>query len=235
MVQDSAAPETTSSRKVGSPWNIRSAWRMAGNAPWIVHLGRGAGEVVTVRLGSTLEGSLAVRVGNGSEHEASLDGIGDGKLAITLDGESRQYSVAKSPSGELYLGHDGWSCRLEILTRESRLARVLAAMQRVDGVADPEIRSPMPGTVVSVSVHDGETVAAGQVLLAVEAMKMEHQLTASTAGTVHISASAGDLVKADQVLATIHPPVPQAAGEFSDKESTTQTAIAMGAADTDQS
>lgn len=235
MVPGGAGPETTSSRKAGSPWNTRSGWRMAGNAPWMVHLGRGSGEVVTVSLGSTLEGSVSTRVGNGSEHEARLDGFGDGKLAITLDGESRQYSVAKSQSGELYLGHDGWSCRLEILTRESRLARVLAGIQRVDGIADPEIRSPMPGTVVSVSVHDGESVAAGQVLLAVEAMKMEHQLTAGTAGTVHISVNAGDLVKADQVLATIHPPVPQAAGEVSDKKSTTQAAMAMGAADTEQS
>lgn len=234
-VPESTVPEATSWRKAGSPWNTRSGWRMAGNAPWMVHLGRGAGEVVTVSLGSTLEGPVSARVGNGSEHEARLDGFGHEKLAITLDGESRQYAVAKSSSGELYLGHEGWACRLEILTRESKLARVLAAIQRVDGVADPEIRSPMPGTVVSVSVHDGETVAAGQVLLAVEAMKMEHQLTASTAGTVHISVNAGDLVKADQVLATIHPPVPQAAGEVSDNESNTQAAMAMGAADTEQS
>lgn len=226
---------TASPRKAGSPWNIRSGWRLGGHAPWIVSLGRGAGEVVTVRLGPGIGDSVAVRVGNGSEHEASLDGVADGKLAITLDGESMQYSVAKSPSGDLFLGHDGWSCRLEILTRESRLARVLAAVQRVDGVADPEIRSPMPGTVVSVSVQDGETVAAGQVLLAVEAMKMEHQLTASTAGTAHIGVSPGDLVKAEQVLATIHPPVPEVAGEVSDTESTTQAAIAMGAADAEQS
>ena len=143
--------------------------------------------------------------------------------------------MARSRHGELFLGHDGWSCRLEILSREARLARVLAAIQRVDGVADPEIRSPMPGTVVSVSVQNGEIVAAGQVLLAVEAMKMEHQLTASTAGTVHISVNAGDLVKAEQVLATIHPPVPQVAGDAPGKESTTQAAIAMGAADTEQS
>jgi acetyl-CoA/propionyl-CoA carboxylase biotin carboxyl carrier protein len=236
IVSDGTARERTDSpRKAGSPWNIRSGWRLGGHAPWIVSLRRGAGEVVTVRLGSAIDGSMPVRVGNGSEHEASLDGIAEGKLAMTLDGESRQYSVASSPSGELYLGHDGWSCRLDILTRESRLARVLAAIQRVDGVADPEIRSPMPGTVVSVSVQDGDTVAAGQVLLAVEAMKMEHQLTASSAGTVHISVNAGDLVKADQVLATIHPPVPQVAGDVSDNESTTQAAVATGAADTEQS
>jgi acetyl-CoA/propionyl-CoA carboxylase biotin carboxyl carrier protein len=66
------------------------------------------------------------------------------------------------------------------------------------------VRSPMPGTVVSVSVGNGDTVETGQVLLAVEAMKMEHQLLAPLDGTVHISVTSGDLVKADQVLATIH-------------------------------
>jgi acetyl-CoA/propionyl-CoA carboxylase biotin carboxyl carrier protein len=105
---------------------------------------------------------------------------------------------------ELFLGNAGWSCRLEVLTPESRLARVLAAVHREEGAADPEVRSPMPGTVVSVAVSDGDTVVAGQLLLSVEAMKMEHQLLAEVAGTVHISARAGQPVKADQVLATIH-------------------------------
>ena len=102
------------------------------------------------------------------------------------------------------MGNGGWSCGLEVLTRESRLERVLAAIEREEGAADPEVRSPMPGTVVSVSVHNGDAVEAGQVLLSVEAMKMEHQLVAEVAGTVHISVKTGDLVKADQVLATIH-------------------------------
>jgi acetyl-CoA/propionyl-CoA carboxylase biotin carboxyl carrier protein len=91
-----------------------------------------------------------------------------------------------------------------VLTREARLERVLAAIERQAGAADPEVRSPMPGTVVSVAVANGDTVESGQVLLSVEAMKMEHQLVAEVAGTVHISVGTGDLVKADQVLATIH-------------------------------
>jgi acetyl-CoA/propionyl-CoA carboxylase biotin carboxyl carrier protein len=63
----------------------------------------------------------------------------------------------------------------------------------------------MPGTVVSVPVSDGGAVTTGQVLVSVEAMKMEHQLLAPLDGTVHLSTRPGDLVKADQVLATIHP------------------------------
>ena len=64
---------------------------------------------------------------------------------------------------------------------------MLAAIEREEGAADPEVRSPMPGTVVSVPVGDGDAVAAGQVLLSVEAMKMEHQLVAEVSGTVHIT------------------------------------------------
>ena len=117
-----------------------------------------------------------------------------------------------------------------MLTRETRLARVLAAIEREEGAADPAVRSPMPGTVVSVSVSNGDTVAAGQVLLAVEAMKMEHQLVAPLDGTVHISIASGDLVKADQVLATIHPtaPVPP---DNAAEDTIEEAVIAMGAAE----
>jgi acetyl-CoA/propionyl-CoA carboxylase biotin carboxyl carrier protein len=163
---------------------------------------------------------------------------------LTLEGETSSYALAPVRTGppaqswmapdprvlsEIFLGSEGWSCRLEVLTRETRLARVLAAIEREEGAADPAVRSPMPGTVVSVSVSNGDTVEAGQVLLSVEAMKMEHQLVAPLDGTVHISVGSGDLVKADQVLATIHPAVPT---EPSKAEDTIEEAvIAMGAAE----
>jgi acetyl-CoA/propionyl-CoA carboxylase biotin carboxyl carrier protein len=160
---------------------------------------------------------------------------------LTLDGETRAYSLVAQSQGrvrprqdntvptEIFLGNEGWSCRLEVLSREARLARVLAAIEREEGAADPAVRSPMPGTVVSVSVSNGDTVEAGQVLLSVEAMKMEHQLVAPLDGTVHISVGSGDLVKADQVLATIHPSVPAAPSKAED--TIEEAVIAMGAAE----
>jgi acetyl-CoA/propionyl-CoA carboxylase biotin carboxyl carrier protein len=161
-----------------------------------------------------------VTVDDGPERRASLEFSSRRHAVLVLDGQEARYSFAPVYRGpvtptwdnpnpawptELYLGNEGWSCRLELLTRETRLTRVLAAIHREEGAADPEVRSPMPGTVVSVAVTDGDTVTAGQLLLSVEAMKMEHQLAAEVAGTVHINAKAGDLVKLDQVLATIHP------------------------------
>jgi acetyl-CoA/propionyl-CoA carboxylase biotin carboxyl carrier protein len=74
----------------------------------------------------------------------------------------------------------------------------------------------MPGTVVAVHVRSGDLVVAGTLLLTVEAMKMEHKLTATTPGIVRIGLQAGELVALDQVVATIEPepePEPAAASK----------------------
>jgi acetyl-CoA/propionyl-CoA carboxylase biotin carboxyl carrier protein len=70
---------------------------------------------------------------------------------------------------------------------------------------DDDLRSPMPGTVSSVAVTSGAIVRAGDAVVAVEAMKMEHTLRAATDGTVEVTAAVGDTVAVDQVLARIHP------------------------------
>ena len=203
------------------PWQARNGWRLGAPAPRRISLGTPDGGVASVRVaGAVGDGPVTVSVDGGPMLTASFQFSSRSSLELTLDGKTRKYSVAPVFTGpvsptwanprpgapsQVFLGNDGWSCRLEVLARESRLERVLAAVQREDGAADPEVRSPMPGTVVSVPVSDGDRVAAGQVLVSVEAMKMEHQLLAPLAGTVHLTARAGDLVKADQVLATIHP------------------------------
>ncbi|MGO1949169.1 MAG: biotin carboxylase N-terminal domain-containing protein [Mycobacteriaceae bacterium] len=68
---------------------------------------------------------------------------------------------------------------------------------------EDDVLSPMPGTVVSVRVGDGETVNAGQPLIVLEAMKMEHSLTASHDGTVDLGCAVGDKVGAGTVLASV--------------------------------
>ena len=61
----------------------------------------------------------------------------------------------------------------------------------------------MPGTVVAVHVHDGSKVQAGDRIVTIEAMKMEHATAAPHAGVVTLSAHVGDQVKRDQVLALV--------------------------------
>lgn len=68
------------------------------------------------------------------------------------------------------------------------------------------LRTSVPGTVVGVEVEVGEQVGAGTPLVVVEAMKMEHPLTAPTAGAVRrFEVSVGETVAPGQVLVIIEP------------------------------
>ncbi|HET9421865.1 MAG TPA: biotin carboxylase N-terminal domain-containing protein [Nocardioides sp.] len=85
-----------------------------------------------------------------------------------------------------------------------RLDRVPRFVDPADAVASGSLLAPMPGTVVSVAVEQGARVAAGDVVLVLEAMKMQHTVTAPTAGTVtEIDVQPGAQVAAGEVLAVV--------------------------------
>ena len=69
------------------------------------------------------------------------------------------------------------------------------------------LRAPMPGAVVSVHAEVGDAVARGDLLVVLEAMKMEHRVTAPHDGEVaEIRVGAGDSVNTDDVLVVLHGP-----------------------------
>ena len=71
-------------------------------------------------------------------------------------------------------------------------------------VAGTKVLSPMPGTVLSVKVKPGDAVAAGDVLMILEAMKMENEIVAPVAGTVkQIPVAKGQSVDTDTLLAVL--------------------------------
>ena len=73
-----------------------------------------------------------------------------------------------------------------------------------DAVATGSLLAPMPGTVVSVAVEVGQQVEAGQPVLVLEAMKMQHRVSAPYVGTVtEIDVKPGDQVTAGAVLAVV--------------------------------
>jgi acetyl-CoA/propionyl-CoA carboxylase biotin carboxyl carrier protein len=144
-----------------------------------------------------------VSVDHGIERKASFAVVGH-SLELDLDGEPHTHAWAIS-AGWVFLADRGWAVSLPVLDRAERLERLLASAKHQDGEDAPDVRSPMPGTVVSIAVQPGQDVAPGQPLVSVEAMKMEHQLVAAVAGVVQLHVSVGDLVKADQVVATVIP------------------------------
>lgn len=67
-----------------------------------------------------------------------------------------------------------------------------------------KVNSPMPGTILSVSAAPGKAVKAGEVLMILEAMKMENEIVAPCDGTVkQILVQKGSTVETDAVLAVI--------------------------------
>ena len=76
-----------------------------------------------------------------------------------------------------------------------------AAPQTASG---EKVVSPMPGTILKVNVSQGQTVKAGDVLLVLEAMKMENDIVAPCDGVVkQLLVSKGSTVDTDQILAVI--------------------------------
>lgn len=227
----------------GSPWARSDGWRMGEHRPltlvFAAEDGRRPDDVVTVR-GSARTATLSI---NGSpERSASL--IRDAENArVTLDGVVHRMILAtvpagagsagardtagQGPGGTVWISDAGFTTALPLRSRGELLAADLAAAVRTDGAADPVLRSPMPGTVVAVAVADGALVTASQPVLSIEAMKMEHQLTAPVAGRIALNLRPGDLVKAGQVVAVVAPAGPAPAGE----EDTTNTETAPTAAE----
>ena len=88
--------------------------------------------------------------------------------------------------------------------RSARLREVPRFTDPADAVASGSLLAPMPGTVVAVKVEAGAEVAAGDVVLVLEAMKMQHTVTAPHDGTVaEINVEPGSQVASGEVLAVV--------------------------------
>ncbi|THJ67753.1 biotin/lipoyl-binding protein [Arthrobacter echini] len=187
LLVEADAPAT-----VSSPWRRGDGFRLGAPRPCSIHLEHDGGTTVVGlrQAGTGWSATIDDRTISVSTGGAAVDGLRSQRQHV-VDGDT------------LWLGEDGFSARIRRLGRRELLDAVLSRIEREEGAADPAVRSPMPGTVVSVAVEDGALVEAGDVLVAVEAMKMEHQLTAGLSGVVRLSLKPGDLVRAQQVVATI--------------------------------
>lgn len=79
--------------------------------------------------------------------------------------------------------------------------------KRIKNSTDSEgtkIVAPMPGSILEINIEKGEIVNEGDLLIVLEAMKMENEITAAQSGTVkEIKVSVGDSVDAEDVLLVI--------------------------------
>lgn len=141
----------------------------------------------------------------------------DGSIVAVADGDLAPVpgvTAATDAGGWIWVHAEGATHRLRPLSRREAMHKRLAARERDAAATDPELRAPMPGAVVALHVSDGASVAAGDRIVTIEAMKMEHPVVAPHAGLVRLDVSTGDQVRRDQVLA--HVTAAQPAHEASD-------------------
>ena len=140
------------------------------------------------------------RLDEGGEREADVESPQQGVFSVLLDGRSYDAYLEETPGGAVVVVIDGY--RFEIEARDPRQWSRKSSGRGGDAVQS--ILSPMPGKVVRVLVTQGETVAAGQGIVVVEAMKMQNEMKAVRAGTVlTVPAKEGATVSAGELLATI--------------------------------
>jgi propionyl-CoA carboxylase alpha chain len=146
--------------------------------------------------------SVAEVVLDGEVLGVSTGAVSPEGATLTVDGVTRRYAVQRVGPISYVDGPDG-SSRLVVEDRHP-----VAAEQVTEGAA----LAPMPGNVVRVAVATGDRVEADQLLVVLEAMKMEHAVHASAAGTVaEVDVAEGDQVETGRVLVVVEPdpdPVP---------------------------
>ncbi len=201
----------------GGTWRAKDSWRLGGPAS-VRSVLEVDGELRVLHstpipsipgASTSVTGERTFTVGEDSFEFTMLGTAGSAVNGSAVNGAAvngvRQHlAAAFGEDATLWLSRDGWVSRLRVIDREAELARQLAGLTRAAGAASPEIRSPMPGTVIAVGVVDGQQVREGDVLVTIEAMKMEHPMRSPGDGTVRIGhLRVGDLVKAQQVVATV--------------------------------
>jgi geranyl-CoA carboxylase alpha subunit len=134
--------------------------------------------------------------GNGSEYRFEIDAVESEIIRLRSNGVME--STRFHRDGErLYFLHRG----VTHMVRDLTLAAPEAATA---GGGDGKVRAAMNGRVVAVLVKPGERVAAGQPVLTLEAMKMEHVHTAAVAGTIAaIDVAEGAQVTTGQIVVEI--------------------------------
>ncbi|SDK96909.1 acetyl/propionyl/methylcrotonyl-CoA carboxylase subunit alpha [Streptomyces indicus] len=195
------------------PFSVPSGWRMGGRAAWTEHAVRVPGQnPVTVGVRATGPGAGGGQVVGGVEVRITRADAPPGEpvparltartatgLTLELAGLTHTFTHATGPEGT-WLGLDGDSWHVQ--DHDPVEAELTGAAH----AGADALTAPMPGTVTVVKVAVGEEVAAGQSLLVVEAMKMEHVIAAPHAGTVTaLDATPGATVAMDQVLAVVAP------------------------------
>ena len=203
-----------------SGWH-RDGWRISGRSAattLVTHRAPG-GETLTRSI--TFDGTARLDPAPMST-EAGSAGVGTHRFTLgQRTGPMTLVEGARGPEGvEVWVWSSTFTGMVTVMDRQAQTLANLAQLEAelIDVV--PEVTAPLPGTVVAIGCVTGSTVAAGDPLVTIEAMKMEHRLLAPLDGTATIAVAEGDQVSLGQVLATVT--IPQTSTAAAEADATEQ-------------
>ena len=175
----------------------RGYWRNSPNQPERVRLGLGEMKVdVWLTPGRGREPfRMTLSAQPGQVYIAHLNEVALPDLVLTVNDHRQRLILARE--------NDNWWVQIQAnVVKLSQLALLPEPLPPAD--AGGSLRAPMPGAILEVLVAVGQKVAAGQVLLKMEAMKMEHTIRAAASGIIEaVYYQPGDTVAADTQLVAI--------------------------------
>ena len=147
---------------------------------------------------------------DGESLPAHLEDVTGTPVRLVAIGNEVHRVVARrgSTRGSYTLWVDGWRFDGEALDERTRAIREITAASAASSGPAPVV-APMPGLIVRVTVAVGDIVQSGQGVVVMEAMKMENELRASSAGRVRsVTISSGMAVEKGMVLVELEDPAP---------------------------
>ncbi len=169
-----------------NPWDLRDGWMMAGRRRRRFALDDEEAVLVQERGGTLLEiSSTAKAFGFNPRPDGRIDVFwGDGKETVSASLSGQEVEVATPRGRRRFLLADPY------------------AGEDADIAGQGHLRAPMPGSVTQILARVGERLARGAPILVMEAMKMEHTLSAPAEGTlVALHCAVGDFVQEGTELA----------------------------------
>jgi 3-methylcrotonyl-CoA carboxylase alpha subunit len=180
---DAARDAAARSRDPYSPWHTRAGWRLNGDTYQDLVFLDGE-NAVSVRAHYRGDG-FSLDLAEGSVLAAASRDAGT--LALGLDGVVSRLPIVRL-GAELTIFADGAAHRL--------IHRDPLAPQAEEELAGGKLTAPMPGKIIQVLTAAQAQVRRGEVLIVLEAMKMEHSVTAPSDGIVaRVNYAVGDLVE----------------------------------------
>ena len=140
---------------------------------------------------------------NGKEYAVNIENLQGNQASVTVNGKAYDVEIVGQAPKKITPVAKPAAPAAKPAAAPAAAAAAPAAAAAAPGEGTP-FKAPLPGTINDIKVAVGQTVNVGDVVLILEAMKMENEITAEKAGTItSITVNKGDSVMEGTTMFTI--------------------------------